>query len=159
MDRIDPHIWAVGDAVEAKNRVTGKCELIPLAGPAHRQGRTAADVICGRDARFSDVQATAVCGFFGLTAALTGATEKTLRRVGMEDFKAIYLHPNHHAGYYPGAKPIHLKLLFRASDGLLLHSDIQSAHNWNGPRNCAPARPCGPEASSRVSPVRHGESL
>ncbi len=116
----DPHIWAVGDAVEVKNRVTGQCELIPLAGPANRQGRTAADVISGRDSRFSGVQATAVCGFFGLTVALTGATEKTLRRVGMEDFKAIYLHPNHHAGYYPGAKPIHLKLLFRASDGLLL---------------------------------------
>ena len=116
----DPYIWAVGDAVEVKNRVTGQCELMPLAGPANRQGRIAADVICGRDSRFSNVQATAVCGFFGLTVALTGATEKTLRRVGMEDFKAIYLHPNHHAGYYPGAKPIHLKLLFRASDGLLL---------------------------------------
>ena len=116
----DPHIWAVGDAVEVRNRVTGQWELIPLAGPANRQGRIAADVICGRDSRFSSVQATAVCGFFGLTVALTGATEKTLRRAGIEDFKAVYLHPAHHAGYYPGAKPIHLKLLFRGSDGLLL---------------------------------------
>jgi NADPH-dependent 2,4-dienoyl-CoA reductase/sulfur reductase-like enzyme/rhodanese-related sulfurtransferase len=116
----EPNIWAVGDAVEVKNRVTGQWELIPLAGPANRQGRIAADVICGRDAHFSSVQATAVCGFFGLTAALTGATEKTLRRAGRDDFKAVYLHPNQHAGYYPGAKPIHLKVLFHASDGVLL---------------------------------------
>lgn len=116
----DPHIWAVGDAVEVRNRVTGRWELIPLAGPANRQGRIAADVICGRDAHFSGAQASAVCGFFGLTAALTGATEKGLQRAGIEDFKAVYLHPNQHAGYYPGARPIHLKVLFRASDGLLL---------------------------------------
>ena len=116
----DPRIWAVGDAVEVRSRLTGQWELIPLAGPANRQGRVAADVICGRDSQFSGVQATAVCGFFGLTVALTGATEKTLRRAGIVDFKAVYLHPLHHAGYYPGAKPIHLKLLFRASDGLLL---------------------------------------
>ena len=116
----DPHIWAVGDAVEVKNRLTGQWDLTPLAGPAHRQGRIAADVICGRDSRFAGVQATAVCGFFGLTVALTGATEKALRRAGIEDFQAVYLHPTHHAGYYPGARPIHLKLLFRASDGLLM---------------------------------------
>ena len=116
----DPDIWAVGDAVEVRNRITGQWELTPLAGPANRQGRIAADVICGRESHFSGVQATAVCGFFGLTVALTGATEKTLRRAGMEDFKAVYLHPNQHAGYYPGAKPIHLKMLFRPSDGLLL---------------------------------------
>ncbi len=116
----DPNIWAVGDAVEVENRVTGRWELIPLAGPANRQGRVAADAISGRDSRFRGVQATAVCGFFGLTAALTGATEKALRLAGIEDFQAVYLHPAQHAGYYPGARPIHLKLLFRASDGLLL---------------------------------------
>jgi NADPH-dependent 2,4-dienoyl-CoA reductase/sulfur reductase-like enzyme/rhodanese-related sulfurtransferase len=116
----DPHIWAVGDAVEVENRITGKWELIPLAGPANRQGRVAADAICGRESRFASVQGTAVCGFFGLTVALTGATEKALRRAGVEDFKAAYLHPAHHAGYYPGAKPIHLKVLFRGSDGLVL---------------------------------------
>ncbi len=116
----DPRIWAVGDAVEVRNRLTGEWELIPLAGPANRQARTAADVICGRDSRFRDVQGTAVCGFFGLTVALTGATEKALRRAGIEDFSAIYLHPGHHAGYYPGAKPIHMKLVFRRPDGLVL---------------------------------------
>jgi NADPH-dependent 2,4-dienoyl-CoA reductase/sulfur reductase-like enzyme/rhodanese-related sulfurtransferase len=116
----DPHIWAVGDAVEVKNRVIDQWELIPLAGPANRQGRIAADVICARDSRFKGVQATAVCGFFGLTVALTGATEKALRRAGIGDFESIYLHPGHHTGYYPGAKPVHLKLVFRRSDGLVL---------------------------------------
>jgi NADPH-dependent 2,4-dienoyl-CoA reductase/sulfur reductase-like enzyme/rhodanese-related sulfurtransferase len=116
----DPRIWAVGDAVEVRNRVTGQWELIPLAGPANRQGRVAADVICGLDAHFDGVLATAVCGFFGLTVALTGATEKSLRRAGMADFESIYLHPGHHVGYYPGAQTIHLKLLFRKSDGLVL---------------------------------------
>jgi len=116
----DPHIWAVGDAVEVRNRVTGQWELIPLAGLANRQGRVAADAICGRDVHFDGVLGTTVCGFFGLTVALTGATEKSLRRAGMVDFESIYLHPGHHVGYYPGAQPIHLKLLFRKSDGLVL---------------------------------------
>lgn len=116
----DPHIWAVGDAIEVKNTLTGKWELVPLAGPANRQGRVAADAICGRDSHFDGVQATAVCGFFGLTVALTGATEKALRSEGMKDYQVVYLHPNQHVGYYPGAHPIHLKLLFRTSDGLVL---------------------------------------
>jgi NADPH-dependent 2,4-dienoyl-CoA reductase/sulfur reductase-like enzyme/rhodanese-related sulfurtransferase len=116
----DPHIWAVGDAVEVKNMVTGQWELLPLAGPANRQARIAADAICGRDVRFRGVQGTAVVGLFGLTAALTGATEKALRRAGISDARSVYLHPNDHVGYYPGAKTIHLKLVFRASDGLVL---------------------------------------
>ncbi|MGA9070496.1 MAG: rhodanese-like domain-containing protein, partial [Terracidiphilus sp.] len=78
------------------------------------------DAICGRDAHFDGVQATAVCGFFGLTVALTGATEKSLYRAGLMDFESIYLHPGHHVGYYPGAQAIHLKLIFRKSDGLVL---------------------------------------
>ncbi len=116
----DPLIWAVGDAVEVKDRVIDQWELVPLAGPANRQGRIAADVICGRESRIKGVQATAVCGFFGLTVALTGATEKALRQAGIGGFESVYLHPGHHAGYYPGAKPIHLKLVFRRSDGLVL---------------------------------------
>jgi NADPH-dependent 2,4-dienoyl-CoA reductase/sulfur reductase-like enzyme/rhodanese-related sulfurtransferase len=116
----DPRIWAIGDVVEVRDRLTGQWGLVPLAGLANRQARVAADAICGRPSRFHDVQATAVCGFFGLTVALTGATEKSLRRTGMDDFSAVYLHPGHHVGYYPGAKPIHLKLVFRKSDGLVL---------------------------------------
>lgn len=120
MQTSDPHIWAIGDAVEVKNWLTGQWELVPLAGPANRQGRVAADAICGREPRFRPVQGTAVCGFFGFTVALTGATEKALHRAGVKDFAAVYLHPAHHVGYFPGAKTIHLKLLFRKSDGLVL---------------------------------------
>lgn len=116
----DPNIWAMGDAVEISDIVTGQPVLVPLAGPANRQGRIAADVICGRDARFRGVQATAVCGVFGLTVAMTGASEKTLQRAGISDFAKVYLHPAHHVGYYPGAKPIHIKVLFRKSDGRIL---------------------------------------
>ena len=76
----DPHIFAVGDAVEVRNFVTGRPALIPLAGPANRQGRVAADVICGRDAHFRGSQGTAVVGVFDLTLAMTGETEKSLLR-------------------------------------------------------------------------------
>jgi NADPH-dependent 2,4-dienoyl-CoA reductase/sulfur reductase-like enzyme/rhodanese-related sulfurtransferase len=116
----DPYIWAVGDAVEVRDMVTGEWNLMPLAGPANRQGRVAADSICGRtDTRFAGMLGTAVCGVLGFTAAVTGANEKTLRRTGMP-YRAIYLHPAHHAGYYPGAKPIHMKLLFSPADGRML---------------------------------------
>ncbi|MFZ5926240.1 MAG: FAD-dependent oxidoreductase [Acidobacteriota bacterium] len=116
----DPRIWAVGDAVEVKNAVTGEWHLCPLAGPAQRQARVAAASICGREAAFRGVQGTAVIGAFGLTAAITGESEKSLRRAGMTDYEAVYLHPGSHAGYYPGAKPIHMKLLYRRPDGLVL---------------------------------------
>ncbi len=116
----DSRIWAVGDAVEVRNRVTGSWELVPLAGPANRQGRVAAETICGRDTDFEGVFATAVCGSFGFTAALTGTTEKALRSAGITEFQSIYLHPNHHVPYYPGAKRMHMKLLFRTPDGLVL---------------------------------------
>ncbi len=116
----DPHIWAVGDAVEVWDRVLGQHTLLALAGPANRQGRVAADVICGRDAEFHGVQGTAICGLFGLEVASTGASEKALKRAGVTDFEKVYLHPNSHASYYPGAKPIHLKLVYRPSDGLIL---------------------------------------
>lgn len=116
----DPHIWAVGDAVEVKNALTGEWHLCPLAGPAQRQARVAAASICGRDAEFRGVQGTAIVGVFGLTAAITGESEKSLRRAGITDYEAVYLHPNNHAGYYPGAKPVHMKLLFQRSSGLVL---------------------------------------
>lgn len=116
----DPAIWAVGDAVESEDIVIHQATLIPLAGPANRQGRIAADVICGRDSRFRGVQGTAICGVFGLAVASTGASEKALRRAGVTDYEKVYLHPAQHVGYYPGAKPIHLKLLFRKTDGQIL---------------------------------------
>ena len=116
----DPHIWAVGDAVEVKDVVTGEWVLIPLAGPANRQGRTAADVICGRESKFRGVQGTAICGVFDLTVASTGASEKSLLRAGITDYEVVYLHPMNHVGYYPGGKQLHMKLLFRKSDGRIL---------------------------------------
>jgi len=120
MRTADPHIWAVGDAVEVADVVTGQETVLPLAGPANRQGRVAAEAIAGRATKFRGVQATAVVGVLGLTAASTGASEKGLRRAGITNFEKVYLHPGHHAGYYPGARPIHLKLLFSVPDGRIL---------------------------------------
>jgi NADPH-dependent 2,4-dienoyl-CoA reductase/sulfur reductase-like enzyme/rhodanese-related sulfurtransferase len=116
----DPHIWAVGDAVEVRDVVTGQETILPLAGPANRQGRIAAETICGRPSEFRGVQGTAVVGIFGLIVASTGASEKGLRRAGVTGFERVYLHPGHHAGYFPGAQPIHLKLLFAVPDGRVL---------------------------------------
>ncbi|MGA8033769.1 MAG: FAD-dependent oxidoreductase, partial [Casimicrobiaceae bacterium] len=116
----NPDIFAVGDAVEVKDVVTGEWSLIALAGPANRQGRIAADVIAGRDSRFRGSQGTSIIGLFGASAAWTGASEKTLDRIGDRDFEKIYLYPNSHAGYYPEAKPIAMKVLFRKSNGRLL---------------------------------------
>ena len=113
-------IFAVGDAVEVKDFVTGQWSLIPLAGPANRQGRIVADVIAGRDSRFRGTQGTSVIGVFGTTVATTGVNEKLLTRLGRSDFEKVYIFPNSHAGYYPGAKTIVLKVLFQKSDGRLL---------------------------------------
>jgi rhodanese-related sulfurtransferase len=115
----DPSIYAVGDAVEVRDVVSGQEVVLPLAGPANRQGRIAAASIAGSPARFRGVQATAVVHAMGLTAATTGANEKGLVRAGRSDYHAIWLHPGHHAGYYPGAKPVHLKVLFDHSGKLL----------------------------------------
>jgi NADPH-dependent 2,4-dienoyl-CoA reductase/sulfur reductase-like enzyme/rhodanese-related sulfurtransferase len=115
----DAAIFAVGDAVEVRDFVTAAPALVPLAGPANRQGRIAANVICGRDAHYRGSQGTAVVGVFDLTLAMTGATEKTLRREGIA-YQKTYTHSFHHAGYYPGAERISLKLLFNPDTGRLL---------------------------------------
>jgi NADPH-dependent 2,4-dienoyl-CoA reductase/sulfur reductase-like enzyme/rhodanese-related sulfurtransferase len=116
----DPRIWAVGDAVEVQDVLTGQDTVLPLAGPANRQGRVAAESVAGRTTQFRGIQATAVVGVLGLTVASTGASEKGLRRAGVTNFERVYLHPGHHAGYYPGARPIHLKLVFSVPDGRIL---------------------------------------
>jgi len=120
----DERIWAVGDAVEVRNFVSGEWSLFPLAGVANRQGRIAADVILGREARFRGVQGTIVCKVFNVTVAATGMSEKNLnRRDGQEEhYEKIYLHPGHHVNYYPGAKPITMKLIFSTEDGRVLGS-------------------------------------
>jgi NADPH-dependent 2,4-dienoyl-CoA reductase/sulfur reductase-like enzyme/rhodanese-related sulfurtransferase len=116
----NPDIFAVGDAVEVRDVVTGQWSLIALAGPANRQARIAADVIAGRDSRFRGTQGTSIVELFGSAVAWTGATEKTLNSLGDTDFEKIYIYPNSHAGYYPGAKPIAMKLIFRKSNGRVL---------------------------------------
>jgi NADPH-dependent 2,4-dienoyl-CoA reductase/sulfur reductase-like enzyme/rhodanese-related sulfurtransferase len=125
----NPDIFAVGDAVEVKDFVTGEWSLIALAGPANRQGRIAADVIAGRESRFRGSQGTSIIGFFGGAAAWTGASEKTLKRLGDNDYEKIYLYPNSHAGYYPGAKPIAMKIIFRKSNGRLLGAQALGEDN------------------------------
>ena len=115
-----PDIFAVGDAVEVKDFVTGQWSLIPLAGPANRQGRIAADVIAGRDSRYRGTQGTSIIGLFGAAMAWTGVSEKTLNRIGDADYEKIYIYPNSHAGYYPGARPLAMKVIFRKSNGRLL---------------------------------------
>jgi NADPH-dependent 2,4-dienoyl-CoA reductase/sulfur reductase-like enzyme/rhodanese-related sulfurtransferase len=115
----DPAIWAVGDAVEVRDFVTGQWTLVPLAGPAARQGRVAADAICGRDSKFRGVQGTAVVGIFDLTLAMTGASEKRLQTGGIPYAKS-YTHSPHHAGYYPGAEMMTIKLLLAPDTGRIL---------------------------------------
>ena len=125
----DPDIFAVGDAVEVKDFVTSQWSLIPLAGPANRQGRIAADVIAGRNSRFRGTQGTSIIGLFGAAIAWTGVSEKMLKQAGDTDYEKIYLYPNSHAGYYPGAKPIAMKVIFRKSDGRLLGAQALGEDN------------------------------
>lgn len=120
----NPDIFAVGDVVEVKDFVTGQWSLVALAGPANRQGRIAADVIAGRQGRFRGTQGTAIVGVFGAAVAWTGANEKLLTQLGESDFEKIFLYPNSHAGYYPGAKMLALKVVFRKSDGRLLGAQM-----------------------------------
>lgn len=119
MQTSDSAIYAVGDVVEVRDVITGAWSLIPLAGPANRQGRIAADNIMGRSASYHGTQGTAVLRLFGLTAGCTGANEKALRAAGIA-CEVLHLHPASHAGYYPGAEPIALKVLFAPDTGKLL---------------------------------------
>jgi rhodanese-related sulfurtransferase len=115
----DPSIYAVGDAVETEDFVSGDRAQIPLAGPANRQGRIAADNIMGMASEYRGTQGTAIVRVFDRVAALTGQSEKSLVRAGRA-YRKVYVHPAHHAGYYPGAEPMTLKVMFREEDGLIL---------------------------------------
>lgn len=114
-----PDVYAVGDAVEVEDPVTLTRALIPLAGPANRQGRIAADNALGRQARYRGTRGTAVCKVFDLAVATTGASEKLLTKLG-RTFRAVTVHPYSHATYYPGACRLTLKIIFDPSDGRLL---------------------------------------
>ncbi len=111
-------IYAVGDAIEVVDYITKQKTAIPLAGPANKQGRIAADNVAGLNTTYKGSQGTSIIKVFGLTAASTGANERTLKRVN-QDYRTITLHPVSHASYYPGAVPMTLKLIFN-EDGKVL---------------------------------------
>ncbi|AXA35918.1 MAG: CoA-disulfide reductase [Candidatus Sumerlaea sp.] len=118
-----PNIWAAGDAVEVPDFVTGESVVVPLAGPANRQGRMIADNIFGRNVRYRGTLGTAILRVFSLVAACTGANEKTLRRLRRR-YEVIHLHPASHASYYPGAKPLSMKVIFDPENGRVLGAQI-----------------------------------
>jgi NADPH-dependent 2,4-dienoyl-CoA reductase/sulfur reductase-like enzyme/rhodanese-related sulfurtransferase len=115
LETSDPDIYAVGDAIEVEHLVTGEPTMIPLAGPANKQGRICADNIAGLDSTYEASQGTSVAKVFDLTVATTGLNDKQLMEMGKiinKDYKATVVHPRSHAGYYPGAYPLTLKVLF-----------------------------------------------
>lgn len=114
----DPYIYAVGDAVEVTQLVTGKSAFIPLAGPANKQGRIAANNISGGSEKYKGTQGTSVLKIFDMTVATTGANERMLREADIK-YHNVIVHPNNHAGYYPGASPLSLKLLFSPEGKIL----------------------------------------
>ena len=119
MQTSDPSIYAVGDAVEEKDFVTGEPTLVPLAGPANRQGRMAADNMLGRSETYQGTQGTAICKIFDLAVASTGKNEKQLKRAGI-DYEKVYVHTASHASYYPGAEVVSFKMLFDPKSGKIL---------------------------------------
>jgi NADPH-dependent 2,4-dienoyl-CoA reductase/sulfur reductase-like enzyme/rhodanese-related sulfurtransferase len=119
----DPDIYAIGDAVEVKNFVLGIPALVPLAGPANKQGRMAADNISGKKRTYKGTQSTSILKLFDHTVAMTGASEKILKKTDIE-YEKLYIHPANHVGYYPGAKQMHIKLLFSKQDGGILGVQI-----------------------------------
>jgi CoA-disulfide reductase len=119
----DPDIFAIGDAIEVQHFVLKTPSLIPLAGPANKQGRIAADNICGRDVKYKGTQGTAILKVFELTVGMTGAFEKDLKKANI-DYEKIYIHPANHVGYYPGAQQMHIKMLFSKPEGKVLGAQI-----------------------------------
>jgi len=119
MKTSDPSIFAVGDAIQINNYITKQPTGVPLAGPANKQGRIVADVIAGRNSKYKGVLGTSVVKVFDLAVASVGLSEKELNLTDTK-FEKIYVHPNNHAGYYPGAEPITLKLIFETPNGKIL---------------------------------------
>jgi len=123
MQTSDPDIYAAGDAVEVEHTVLPGTWLIPLAGPANRQGRVAAENVCGRDTVFESTQGTSIVKVFDMVAGGTGASEKQLVAAGVP-FDAVQTHPHGHAGYYPGTAMMHVKVLFAPDTGRILGAQI-----------------------------------
>lgn len=123
----DPSIYAVGDIAEVTDLVFGDRTVVPLAGPANKQGRIAADNIAGQNSRYGGTQGSSIAHVFDLTAASTGANEKSLIKRGLKkgvDFESVIISQNSHAGYYPGALPMTIKLLFSADGKRLFGAQI-----------------------------------
>ncbi len=118
----DPDIFAVGDAIAFRNDTLDAFVGVPLAGPANRQARIAADNACGRDSVYGGSQGTSIVKVFGLAAASTGLNARQLKAAGIS-FRQVYVHPSQHPGYYPGASPVDIKLLFD-DDGQILGSQV-----------------------------------
>lgn len=116
MKTSDKDIYAIGDAIEVIDFVNKKPTMIPLAWPANRQGRLVADNICGRDVKYKGTLGSSVAKVFDYTVATTGNNEKILKRLGIE-YKVVHIHPNSHAGYYPGSFPIYIKMTFDPNTG------------------------------------------
>ena len=112
----DSDIYAAGDVIEIKNAVTGQKALVPLAGPANKQGRTAADNILGREEKYTGTIGTSIMKFFNMTAASTGINEKYLKKQDI-NYKSLFIIKADHAGYYPGASDIYFKILFEPETG------------------------------------------
>ena len=123
METSVPDIYAVGDAVQVKHSVTGQDTLLSLAGPANKQGRIAADNICGGDSRYLGSQGSSVIKVFDMTIAATGVNEKTARQAGI-DCDKVFLSPMSHAGYYPGGKVMTMKVVFEKGTYRLLGAQI-----------------------------------
>ncbi len=126
MQTSDPDIYAVGDAVEVTDLTSSQPALIPLAGPANRQGRIAADNIFGRDSTYKNTQGTAICKVFNMAIGMTGLSEKTAKRQEIKVEK-VYVHPASHASYYPGSHPVSLKLVFDPDTGKVLGAQAVGA--------------------------------
>lgn len=114
----DENIYAIGDAIEVKDFINGGKTFIPLAWPANRQGRLVADNICGKNVKYNGTMGSSVAKIFDLTVASTGNSEKLLKKLGM-DYKSIHISANSHAGYYPGAFPVNLKIIFNKQGYIL----------------------------------------
>lgn len=123
MQTSDPDIYAVGDAVQVRHFVTGQPAVVALAGPANKQGRIAADNICGGDSRYHGAQGSSVLKVFDLTAAVTGLSEAAARKAGL-DADAVLLSPMDHAGYYPGGSVMTMKVVFERGSGRLLGAQV-----------------------------------
>ena len=119
----DPDIYAVGDAAETDDFVTGEKTMVPLAGPANKQGRIAADNICGIPSEYAGAQGSAVIKVFDMTVAFTGISEKTARRLGL-DYDKVFLYPAGHAGYYPGSRNMSMKVIYEKGSGKILGAQI-----------------------------------